>query len=104
MKKVLLGSTLAGMLMLAGCAGGPYAGGALFSQTQLPVTATEAADACTKSGEASMINILGIVAIGDASIEAAKKNAGVTTVSTVDTDFFNILGLFAKSTTKVCGK
>ncbi|MBT8793374.1 MAG: hypothetical protein HFJ62_07240 [Akkermansia muciniphila] len=44
-----------------------------------------------------------MVALGDSSIEAAKKNAGITTVSAVDTKVYSILGIYNKFTTTVSG-
>lgn len=44
----------------------------------------------TKVGEAWSKNILGMYASGDASIEAAKKNGNITTVSSVDTKIFAV--------------
>jgi hypothetical protein len=40
---------------------------------------------------------------GDASIEAAKKNGGITTVSSVDTKVKSILGIYTTYTTTVRG-
>jgi hypothetical protein len=56
-----------------------------------------------KSGEACAMSILGIVGIGDASIDAAKKEAGVTQIAAVDHHAFNILGLYGSVCTIVTG-
>jgi hypothetical protein len=56
-----------------------------------------------KSGEACAMSILGIVGIGDASIDAAKKEAGVTQIAAVDHHAFNILGLYGSVCTVVTG-
>ena len=68
-----------------------------------PVTAT-AAPGTSKTGEACVHNILGILAVGDASIEKAKKQADIKVVSTVDRDVFRILGFYGKSCTIVKGE
>ena len=57
----------------------------------------------TKSGEACSKNILGIVATGDSSVEAAKKNGRISNVSYADTNYMSILGLFQKGCTVVKG-
>ncbi len=57
----------------------------------------------TKVGQSSATNILGIVATGDASINAAAKAAGIKKVSHVDVKKMSILGLFATYTTIVYG-
>ena len=46
---------------------------------------------------------LGIIATGDASIDAAKKAGGITNVASVDHDSTSILGLFATFCTVVKG-
>ena len=57
----------------------------------------------TKRGEACSTNILGIYASGDASIEAAKKNGGITRVATVDTKIFAVRPFYGKVCTIVSG-
>ena len=57
-----------------------------------------------KSGEACAMSILGIVALGDGSIDAAKKEAGITQVAAVDHHAFNILGLYGSVCTVVTGQ
>jgi hypothetical protein len=46
-----------------------------------------------KVGQASSTIILGIISFGDASIQKAAKNAGITKVSTVDMQTSNYLGI-----------
>ncbi len=46
-----------------------------------------------KVGQASGTIILGIISFGDASIQKAAKNAGITKVSTVDMQTSNYLGI-----------
>jgi hypothetical protein len=60
-------------------------------------------DVADKTGKACTNNILGIIAIGDASVEAAKRAGGIKKVSTVDKDIMNILGLFGQNCTIVTG-
>lgn len=57
----------------------------------------------TKVGESKATNVLGLVAIGDASINTAAKNAGIKKVSHVDVKKTSILGIFASYTTVVYG-
>jgi hypothetical protein len=58
----------------------------------------------TVEGQACASSILGLIATGDASIEAAKSNAGISEVSFVDYHSTNILGIYAKYCTIVKGK
>ena len=58
----------------------------------------------TKVGESSSIGVLGLVAVGDASIQNAAKQAGITKVSHVDVKKTSVLGLFASYKTLVYGE
>ena len=69
---------------------------------------TEALDvnngvATVRTGEACAQNILGILANGDSSVQAAKSNAGITRVATMDRKYYSILGVYAKVCTVVKG-
>ena len=89
---------------LVGCAttSSTSAGWALITSAVDPVTAT-AAPGTSKTGEACVHNVLGLVAFGDASVEKAKKSADIKVVSSVDRDVFRLLGFYGKSCTLVKG-
>jgi hypothetical protein len=57
-----------------------------------------------KQGEACAVNVLGIVAVGDSSIEAAKKSGPVEKVAFADTTYLNILGIYQQGCTVVKGE
>ncbi|MFT6106940.1 MAG: hypothetical protein ACJA0S_001039 [Rickettsiales bacterium] len=60
----------------------------------------------TKKGESCVTNILGIVATGDSSIEAAKKDGNINNVAYVDrtySGFWFYLPFFQKGCTVVNG-
>lgn len=57
-----------------------------------------------KTGESCSSSILGIVGMGDASAASAAKAGGITKISTVDSDNFGVLGIYAKSCTVVTGE
>ncbi|MDR1691264.1 MAG: TRL-like family protein [Rickettsiales bacterium] len=100
MKKLL---TLSVATLLAGCAytSQPLSSGALATSVSVPLIATS--EASTKTGTACAKNILGLVTSGDASIEAAKKEGGITRVSSVSLENSGFLGLYAQSCTVVSG-
>ena len=101
MKQSLLLTTLCAGL-LTGCANSiPI--GALYTNVKLPVSATANAQAPTKKGTAQCTSILGLFATGDASIEAAKQNGGITKITHVDYDASNVLGIYGKYTVTVYG-
>ncbi|XGC81995.1 TRL-like family protein [Bdellovibrio bacteriovorus] len=98
--KTLLITTL---FILAGCASPmTKSGAALWNSVKEAGMVTEAKEA-TKTGTACQKNILGIVNDGDSSIEAAKKEGGIATVSSVDYDIFSAFFLYAKVCTTVKG-
>jgi hypothetical protein len=109
MKKLIISLLLLTMSLLSGCGYTIYAmpdtqaGKALLQSTTEPMSATSSTATATKTGEACASNILGLVSTGDFSIEAAKKNAGITQVSSVDTSVSTTLYLFARVCTKVNG-
>ena len=104
MKRIISLFCIASLLLVTGCAMvmTPAMGG-IYSKLKGPGMATSNA-AGPKTGKAECESILGWVAIGDASIEAAAKNGGITKVKTVDYEVFSILGIYAKLTTVVTGE
>lgn len=77
--------------------------GALYTGVQQGVTAT--AQLSMKRGQACASHILGIVATGDASIEAARKNGGIRSIASVDEEVSSFLfGVYASVCTIVHGK
>ena len=104
MKTTFAAAVLA-LFALNGCAiatgGNSFAYGWVYAGYKSPGQVGTAAD--TKIGEACVSSILGIVATGDASIETAKKSAGITQVSHVDHEQFSVLGVYATSCTIVHG-
>jgi hypothetical protein len=57
----------------------------------------------SKSGEACATSILGLFATGDASINTARNNGHINTISSVDTSASNIFGFYAKYCVTVRG-
>ena len=88
--------------LFTGCAG-YMPQGIMYTKLALPVNATSNAMG-PKKGTAEATSILGWVATGDASIEAAKKNGGITKVSHVDWHAENYLGVYGKYVTTVYGE
>ena len=106
MRKLLSGLALtAGALVFAmGCAS-PQPVGVLYTDLTLPAIATSNAQgAKVKVGTAECTSILALVAMGDASIEAAAKNGGITKIHSVDWEANNILGIIGKYKTIVRGE
>ena len=92
---------IVGLLMLAGCAsyipvGAVYVDGKMGAQA--------GSGAADKTGKACMTSILGLVATGDASIEAAKAAGGIKEVVNIDYEVNNILGIYGKYCIVVQGR
>ncbi len=90
-----------------GCMAFPYLPGGIYSDVKVPMSTPDDSTGLqigSKKGEATMVNYLGLVGIGDASIEAAAKDGGITKVKTVDCQFKNILGIIQETTTIVTGE
>ncbi|MCX7766558.1 MAG: TRL-like family protein [Candidatus Sumerlaeia bacterium] len=90
-------------IILAGCAT-PFPWGSLYTKVELPIAATANVGPSTKVGTAECTSVMGLIAIGDASIDAAKKEGGITKIHYVDQDVENILGIIGKYKTVVYGE
>ena len=104
--KLILALGLSGaMALLSGCAMGSTGGlnsGVLYSDMTGPTLATSNSGA-SKEGQAVCQSILGLVSIGDCSIQAASKAGNISQIKSVDTKIWSILGLYTTSTTIVKG-
>ena len=76
--------------------------GAVYQDTTTPDAVT-ANVLGSKVGQADVLSILGVVALGDAGIEKAAKSAGITKVSHVDKKVWSILGVYSVTTYTVYG-
>ena len=110
MKRLVVCSLAAASLVLfAGCASvvppaqsGSLNGG-LYAKVSAPLWVTSNSGG-TKCGSASATSILGIVATGDASIQAAASSAGITKIQHVDQTVEHVLMFWAKYTVTVYGE
>ena len=107
MKKVLAFVTMAAFLIAVGCAAGPA--GFLFTSVKNPgmFTTGETTNpgGSAIAGESCAMSILGAIALGDWSVDAALKAAGAEGKTlknvAVDHPVLNILGLYGKYCTAV---
>lgn len=77
--------------------------GALYTEVKAPVSVATSGDLTyTKVGESKAMTIFGLVATGDASLEAAMRNGGIKKVKHVEYSVKNILG-FGECKTIVYG-
>ena len=103
MKNILL--TLALPVFFGGCVVAPFQPpmGAV-SVVQAPLSTEGNFNAGSKKGEASAKCILGIVSVGDCSIDAAAKNGGLQKINHLDYGYLNVIGVFRKTTVIVYGE
>ncbi len=105
MKKVrlmcLLG-LIAFLPVLIGCATS-FPVGYLYTELKLPISGDSAGQSL-KVGTAECTSILGWVATGDASYEAAMKNGGIRKVNHADWEAKNILGIIGNYKLTVYGE
>jgi hypothetical protein len=97
---------LFGLFILAlftGCATQVPVGFILIDNT-LPLQVGDAAAKSTKVGTATSQSYVGMIAVGDSSIETAAKNGGITKINHVDWKVKNMLGLIGEYTTTVYGE
>ncbi len=98
MKKIAIIAACAALL--SSCGGlAPF--GVIYNDSTLACEATGTAG--NRVGKAKSVNYLGLVGIGDSSLQAAKKNGGLSTISTHDVHVKNILGIITEKTTIVTG-
>jgi hypothetical protein len=107
-KTMVLVAALAAASLVSGCAGFAFSGrgvpmGTLYADASSNEQVTENGLA-SKRGEACATSILGLVTTGDASVATAAKNGGITKVASVDHQFQNMLGFFAKYCVVVSGQ
>ena len=102
LKTVKVIGIAAASFLLQGCATSVPVGG-ILTDVQLPVSVTSNGNA-TKVGVAHCESFLGLLATGDCSIEAAKKQGGITEVTHIDWKANNILGVIGKYELQVHGR
>jgi len=110
MKKVLALVMAAAFLIAIGCAGGPS--GAIFTSVKNPGLFTTGKvtnpGGSAIAGQSCAMSILGAIALGDWSVDAALKAAGAEgkTLKNVAVDHttLNILGLYGKYCTDLAAQ
>lgn len=95
MKKIILvGAFLMAAFAFTGCSSMGMVGG-IYTGYDAPFAVTSN-EVGSKVGTVSTVSVLGLVAVGDGSIDLAAKKADITKISHVDVKTTSILGLFTK--------
>jgi|YNPNPStandDraft_1061719.scaffolds.fasta_scaffold09700_4 hypothetical protein len=104
-KRFSVGLALGLVALLAAACVPPKAPVVGFVYTDLKAFETASGEPLgPKMGEGTCKSIMGIVATGDCSIDAAARKAKITKISHVDYHTENLLGIIAKVTVQVYGK
>jgi hypothetical protein len=101
LKKISLGTVA--LLLISGCATQIPIGAVLIDNT-LPMQVGDNSVTSAKVGTAMSQSYLGLIAVGDSSIQTAAKNGGITKISHVDWKVKNFLGVVGEYTTIVYGE
>lgn len=104
MTRIVSTFALLTLAIASGCAYAlaPVSSG-IYGKVRGPVSATNQPGPPTKTGRACANSVLGLVASGDASIDAAKRAGNITNVISVDFESTNVLFLYATFCTVVRG-
>ena len=101
-KLLIASSILVVLAAMSGCSTSPVTAALNFAKWDGAIS--NPGIGTQKHGEACAQSILGLVAFGDASIEKAKKDAGITKVATVDHATTNVLYFYGQYCTEVYGE
>jgi TRL-like protein family len=91
-------------VLLAGCAS-LLLSGCIYSQVRVPMSSDfRNTKTVTKSGQATSRSYCWLVAYGDAGLQKAAANGGLTTLEYADVEYLNICaGLYMSRTTILYG-
>lgn len=104
MKKILILASLSLLMISCGHNANKSGPGILYTDTVDPISFDNSVSKPNKIGRACSTRVLALVASGDSSIDAAKRNGYITKISSADTEYFNILGVYGKACTVVRGE
>jgi len=90
------------LFFLSNCASSGFgAGGVILTYNKIGVYGSEVDG--TKRGKACTDSYLGLVAVGDGSVQEAAKKQNITKIKIINLESFSILGLYASLCTIVVG-
>ncbi len=105
-KKIILKSTLAvfALVVISGCgfvADGPF--GWVYTDHTVPI-AIGTAETGSKIGKACIRSFLGMISVGNGSIEEAMTNGGINEIFIINKENLSILGTYTSQCTVVRGE
>ncbi len=105
-KKVGLVALVGSAMLFTGCLSAPFVPplGGVYTEVSAPLSVDQNKTAVTaKKGEASSTCILCLVSWGDVSTKTAAQNGGLKTINHLDYSYFNVLGIYQKTTVTAFG-
>ena len=102
-KLIVVMAFAAAALGFTGCGSSTAMVGGIYAGYDAPFAVT-GNEIGTKVGTASTVSVLGLVAVGDGSIDIAAKKGNIKKISHVDVKTLSVLGLFTKHTYVVYGE
>lgn len=103
MKKLMILVAVVAIALVMGSCASVGTVGSLYTGVTIPHAVTSNTVG-SKVGTATCAGVLGIVAVGDAGVNKAAKQAGITKISHVDVKTVSVLGIFTTQTYFVYGE
>ncbi|HFD13417.1 MAG TPA: TRL-like protein family [Crenotrichaceae bacterium] len=101
-KTTVMVGVMVGAALLTGCATNQPIG-AVYTDLALPVQATDEHGSYSKVGRSTCISYVAMVAQGDCSVNAAKRDGGITSVHHMDWRVHSLLGIISRYELSVYG-
>ena len=103
-RKILVALAVVSVVFfLVGCSTTPTPKGIIYTGCKGPLYGTSN-ESGSKIGTSKAQSLLGLIACGDASVNAAAKEAGITKIHHVDYNEFSLLGIYVSYETQVYGE
>lgn len=105
MKISMLATVMTSAMLFAGCLSAPFQPPTgLVTVQKAPLSTDGNWKTGTKKGESSSMSILGLVAVGDCSVDAAAKAGGLEKIHYADYGYKNFFGIYQSATVIVYGE
>ena len=93
-------------MLMTGCLVAPFQPpqGTVYSKYAAPLSTEGNLKQGTKRGSTEVVTVLGLVSTGDCSLKKAMDNGGIKEAYYADYEYFNVLGVYQKTTLNVTGE
>ncbi|WP_265394976.1 TRL-like family protein [Leptospira bandrabouensis] len=94
-RKLLLTFFLFNLFLNLSCASSGFGTQGLLYENQR-ISMMETGNSATKEGIACAKSYMGLLALGDASVELSQKNGNIREITSIELETYNFLGIYAK--------